>query len=180
MHPDARRETLPAEAELTISASGVVRTLKDCPHGYKHEYHFATPELHRHAGAKARTQFDPLHIEEGAFITLAAPWRGMRAGTVLADCAPCISPAPTLYGCLDPRGEASRLKKASRALVSNTVAMFDERGATRPALPPAYCSSGAVPPEAPPTRAALPEPQEPDLATEDDWADFRAAAGVLS
>lgn len=128
-----RREALPAEKVVTLKLNGACSIRWDSPHGFPHDYVFATEDLYQYGGAKVRVQFDPMNIRDGAVISLAATHRGEKENTVIAEAARCISPAPTLdpirdpYGYLDARSEARAQKKASRALVSTTVGTLDQR-----------------------------------------------------
>lgn len=128
-----RREALPADKVVTLKLNGCASVRWDSPHGLPHNYVFATEDLYKYGKAKVRVQFDPMQIREGAFISLAETWKGENAGTVLAEAASCISPAPMfdlayIHGYLDARTKARAMKKASRAQVVTQVATLDVRG----------------------------------------------------
>lgn len=125
-----RRETLPIDVVQSVLGSGVLKTIQDDPHGYKHQYHFATDSLYKYVGARVRLQFDPLSIEEGAYISLADTFLDQPPGTILTTNARCISAAPQMmsdYGWRDARDEARAIKRSSRARVTTAVAALDTR-----------------------------------------------------
>jgi len=125
------QRALPVEEVRQMRRQGTVKIRCMSPFGFAHDYVFATEDGYRFDGAQVRVAFDPYNIDSGACISLAAPWQSHPVGTPIAVGARCISPAPdvlALGGALDPRMNASQIKKASRALVAESVASFDDRG----------------------------------------------------
>ncbi|MGI5868663.1 MAG: helix-turn-helix domain-containing protein [Kiritimatiellia bacterium] len=187
------RLALPVVEERTMRRQGMVRVQTMSPFGFPHVYVFACEEGWRYDGARVRVAFDPYAIRSGAALTLARPWRGLPAGTVIADAAPCISPAPdvmALGGALDPREDAARIKKASRALVAESVAAFDERSGkarrrtlargtspTLAALDYLHGRAARVEEDEDALEALRRSRQTAALAT--DWAAEERAAGIL-
>ena len=122
--PELWRLAMPVIEERAMKRGGVVTVRAMCPFEYEFDYSFAWADSYKYEGKKVRVAFDPDTIRSGAVIMDAS-------GKVLTWDADCISPAPdplALTGWHDNAEAVSRVRRKSRALVSETVAAFDERG----------------------------------------------------
>ncbi len=122
-----RKRALPVNEVRALRRGGIVSVAAECPFGWSHEYVFAVPDAWRYAdGTAMRVMFDPWRVREGARVETA------DGREVVAEAAPCVSPAPDPESprCwLDPRAAAREARKASRAAVATQVAAYDGRGA---------------------------------------------------
>lgn len=140
MPEDLWRHALPVVAEVVVRRGGCVKVRADSPFGFAWEYLFAWDDGYRYDGRRVLVRFDPWAIRSGAVIEDA------ETGTVLTESAGCISPAPDVTakrGCMDPRAEARRVKKASRATVLEIVRASDAR--TGKTLQPVATARGTSP-----------------------------------
>lgn len=187
------RMALPVEAVVKVRRQGMVAHRCLSPFGMEHTYHFAWEGGYSYEGAEVVLGFDPYNVKAGACVSLAADWRGEKRGARLADGALCVGPAPDwmeAYGCTDPRAEAKRLKSASRALVAESIAAFDERGrraaatlarGTSPRLAVADYAAGKaahLEEDADPLEAIRRSRRQAALAT--DWTAAEKAAGIIA
>jgi hypothetical protein len=73
---------------------GMVQVTCPSPYGESFTYHFAEENLYNYEGRKVRMYFDPWG-DLTASIQLLAPYRGVAAGTIIAQ-AVCIEDAPQI------------------------------------------------------------------------------------
>lgn len=129
---DLWRHALPVVADVVVRRGGCVKVRADSPFGFAWDYVFAWDDGFKFDGRRVIVRFDPWAIRSGAVVEDA------ESGKVLTESAGCISPAPDVAakrGCIDPRAEARRVKKASRATVLEIVRASDARtGAPLPAV----------------------------------------------
>lgn len=138
---------LPVRAIRKVRRDGMVSvTAETRMEGLRHAYYFATADGWRWNGAPAMVRFDPHRAEQGAHLSLARPWRGIAAGTVIDAEAPCVSAAPEFTaaaGIADFRGAGRAEKRKGMAAVRSVVRAYDGRGAIEaPEAEPAHGGAG--------------------------------------
>lgn len=134
--PGLKRYGLPVRERRKVGRGGSIKIAAECGLGWTHQYLFAGDRLFDFVGADVRVSFDPARISEGAVIELAAKWRDVAAGTVLASAAECISAAPELLrvgdgwivNARDSRRTAAGVKRSSLALIGAQSAALDAGG----------------------------------------------------
>ena len=123
---------LPVRVVSQIGRDGMAQAAAETRmEGLRHTYMFATADGWRWNGAPALVRFDPHRAERGAHLSLARPWRGIAAGTVIDAAAPCVSAAPDFcapFGISDFRDAARGEKRRGMAAVRSVVSAYDSRG----------------------------------------------------
>ena len=86
----------PARETRKISR-GMIRASVECPLGGSMPYHFVSHSLFEYEGAEVVIYFDPWASPiTDAVVVLAAPFRGIPAGTIITRQAECIDDAPVI------------------------------------------------------------------------------------
>lgn len=188
LHPlpqGLRRFSLPVRTDRVLRSGGCAFVRHVDPFGYPHTYQFQVRDGAFFDGAPVCVSFDPDNVGDGAVVELAQNWHDMRAGRIFDESAQCLSRAPMLtrtnnfwaVQTLDPRAAGREAKRASRALVGQQVAAFDERGIVarhaEQALP-----DGGTAREYGFGQGAAVIPEAPAYDNDVDFAALELAAGV--
>jgi hypothetical protein len=176
---------LPVAEERKILRSGMVSVAAETPfEGLRHTYMFAAREAWRYDGAPVIVRFDPrTAAERGARIELARAWKDFAAGTVVAEAAPCVSPAPDFLaptGFYGARRAANGEKRSSLAAVRTVVAAYDTRGEIAMRQRQDDGAVAAAVGGATPAEPRLPPRRRAPERTEEEWAALEARAGLIA